>query len=77
MNPKLQGRMIRQKRLEKNWSQEGLSSGICAASYLSKIEQGTVEAGPDVVRPLLARLGIAWNEDPDFCREMGIYNHDY
>ena len=34
------GFLIRQKRLEKGWSQEGLCRGVCAVSYLSKIEQG-------------------------------------
>lgn len=34
------GLLIRQARLQRDWSQEGLCRGICAPSYLSKIEQG-------------------------------------
>ena len=34
------GLLLRKGRLEKDWSQEGLCKGICAVSYLSKIEQG-------------------------------------
>lgn len=34
------GALIRQLRVERNYSQAGLAHGICAASYLSKIEQG-------------------------------------
>ena len=38
------GLFIRQKWLEKDWSQEGLCRGICSVSYLSKIEQGIIAA---------------------------------
>ncbi|MBQ6877388.1 MAG: helix-turn-helix transcriptional regulator, partial [Oscillospiraceae bacterium] len=38
------GFLIKRERLLKNWSQEGLCKGICAVSYLSKIEQGKAEA---------------------------------
>ena len=60
------GLLIRRERLEKNYSQEGLCRGICAVSYLSKIEQGKAQAGDDVVVPLLARLGIDFETDPAF-----------
>ena len=36
---KLIGFMIRRERLNRNYSQESLCKGICAVSYLSKIEQ--------------------------------------
>ena len=39
------GILIRRERLRQNYSQEGLCRGICAVSYLSKIEQGKVQAG--------------------------------
>ena len=38
------GLRLRQQRLKRGWSQEGLCRDICAASYLSKIEQGQVQA---------------------------------
>ncbi len=50
MNERLTGAMIRRARLEKNWSQEGLCRDICAGSYLSRIEQGKVEAASEVMR---------------------------
>ena len=34
------GFVIRRERLARGWSQQGLCKGICAVSYLSKIEQG-------------------------------------
>ena len=52
---KLIGTMIRKYRLEKNYSQEGLCKGVCAVSYLSKIEQGSVEASPEILQGLLDR----------------------
>lgn len=46
------------------WSQEGLCKGICAVSWLSKIEQGQVSADPQLIRFLFARLGKTWQDDP-------------
>ena len=65
------GLLIRRKRMEKNYSQEGLCRGICAVSYLSKIEQGKVQAGPDVVLPLLLRLGVDFETDQTFLTWAG------
>lgn len=64
------GPLIRQLRLERNWSQETLCKGICAVSYLSKIEQGKVEPNENMIRDLLARLDVNWQTDKTRCREM-------
>lgn len=61
MDPKVPGALIRRERLRRQWSQEGLCRGICAVSYLSKIEQGKAEASPEVLRLLLERLDIVWH----------------
>lgn len=53
-----QGMLIHRKRLERGWSQEGLCKGICAVSYLSKIEQGKAAPSEEVLQLLLERLGI-------------------
>ena len=42
--------LIRYERLKRNWSQEGLCDGICAVSYLSKIEQGKAEPNPQLLQ---------------------------
>lgn len=65
------GVLIRRERLRQNYSQEGLCRGICAVSYLSKIEQGKAEAGEDVVLPLLRRLGVDFETDEDFLTWAG------
>ena len=52
------GFLIRRERLRQNLSQEGLCKGICSVSYLSKIEQGQVHAGPEIVERLLQALGL-------------------
>ena len=49
MGQKLQGLLIRKRRQEREWSQAALCNGICAVSYLSKIEQGKVESSPEVL----------------------------
>lgn len=57
------GAVIRRERLRRNWSQEGLCQGICAVSYLSKIEQCKAEASREILRMLFARLELPWYDD--------------
>ena len=64
-NEKWLGIWIRQNRLQKNWSQDGLCKGICAVSYLSKIEQGKVIPAPEILYALAAKLDGSWETDPD------------
>lgn len=72
------GALIRRERLRRNLSQEGLCKGVCAVSWLSKIEQGKAEAGEDVLRPLAERLGIQYETDPDFlAKAEQIVEEDY
>lgn len=63
MNRKLQGILIRQRRQELNWSQAGLCAGICAVSYLSRIEQARVEGTDEVLGLLFHGWRIPWRED--------------
>ena len=63
------GFAIRKKRLENNWSQEGLCKGICAVSYLSKIEQGKADASEEVIARLFAKLGVQWITDEKILNE--------
>lgn len=63
MNLSFAGILIRQARTGRGWSQEGLCRGICAVSYLSKIEQGKVSAGEDILRLLFERLDVCWHGD--------------
>lgn len=60
MNTKFPGLLIRLERLKRGWSQESLCHGICAVSYLSKIEQGKAEVSGEIPMLLLKRLGIRW-----------------
>lgn len=64
-NGDIAGLLIRQARLRRDWSQEGLCRGICAPSYLSKIEQGKAAPSPEVTELLLRRLGLVWTPEPD------------
>ena len=54
------GLRLRQQRMKRGWSQEGLCRGICAASYLSKIEQGRVQAAPELLALLMKRMDLPW-----------------
>ena len=61
INPGFVGLLIRRERLARGWSQAGLCKGICAVSYLSKIEQGKASPSDEVVTLLLERLGVSWH----------------
>jgi len=65
------GYLIRRERLAQNLSQEGLAKGICAVSYLSKIEQGQVEPGQEIIDRLFAALRIDFVRDPELEEEAG------
>ena len=54
------GLLIRRERLRRDWSQEGVCRGICAVSYLSKVEQGKAQASEEVLRALFDRLELPW-----------------
>lgn len=62
------GAVIRRERLRRNWSQEGLCRGICAVSYLSKIEQGKSEASSEILHLLFQRLELPWYDDDETLR---------
>ena len=63
------GVLIKQLRLERNFSQEGLAKGICAASYLSKIEQGQADPSPEIIDRLFAALGVEYCRDREMVRQ--------
>lgn len=58
------GFLIRQARLQRNLSQESLAKGICAASYLSKIETGQAEPGAEILSLLFSALGLSFTCSP-------------
>ncbi len=59
------GFRLRQERMRRGWSQEGLCRGICAVSWLSKLEQGKADASPEVLSMLLERLELPpYDDDP-------------
>lgn len=53
------GKQVFYKRLQQKMTQEELCQGICSVSYLSKIENGKIEASEEILQLLCARLEIA------------------
>lgn len=60
------GCLIRKERMRRNWSLAGLAKGICAVSYLSKIEQGKADCSKDILNLLFAKLSIIWHSETSF-----------
>jgi transcriptional regulator with XRE-family HTH domain len=52
------GLLLRRERIRRNWSQEGLCKGICAVSYLSKIEKGRAAPSDEILHLLLSQLDL-------------------
>jgi len=71
------GMLIRKRRLEKNYSQEGLCRGICVVSYLSKIEQGLVSPGKEIIDALLKALDLIYYDDPEMLNQGLEYFRQY
>lgn len=72
----MMGMLIKKYRVEQNMSQEGLCQGICAVSYLSKIEKGSVSCSEEILHQLMDVLGIDLCRDPGEIKELedGIAN---
>lgn len=58
MDEMLIGPYIRQKRLDKGWTQEYLCDGICTAPTLSRIETNDRTPSSSVLKALLEKLGL-------------------
>lgn len=71
------GALIRRLRLERNYSQEGLAKGICAASYLSKIEQGQADPSPEIIERLFAALGVEYCQDEAILKQARLHLDAY
>ena len=72
----MNGIVIKKHRLEQNMSQSGLCEGICAVSYLSKIEQNKVEPSYEILWLLLDRLGLEIPKKPLDCYEYKYRIYD-
>lgn len=57
------GALLKRERLAQNMSQETLCHGICAASYLSKIETGAARATKELLGELFQVLNVAYITD--------------
>ena len=57
------GHLIKTERLKQNISQEALCKGICAPSYLSKIENDRVQCSEEIYGQLFAALNIEYVAD--------------
>ncbi|XRG79110.1 helix-turn-helix transcriptional regulator [Rossellomorea sp. GAMAL-10_SWC] len=57
------GMMIFHHRKKLGWTQEKLCEGICSVSHLSKIENGTKEAGIETIELLLRKMRVEINEN--------------
>ncbi len=71
------GFIIRQQRLQKGLSQEALCKGICAVSYLSKIEQGIGNPSPAILQQLFDVLEISYTQNETLLEKAGAMLNSY
>lgn len=70
--------LIHNKRIEKGWSLESLSHGICSVSYLSKLEKGTIDSTEDITNKLLEKLGVYLETDlKDILVKVNQFYHSF
>lgn len=65
----IEGLIIKRKREEMGYKQEYICKGICAVSYLSKIEKGIIIPSDEIIQKLMERLGISYFNEPDFVEK--------
>ncbi|PGL73090.1 helix-turn-helix domain-containing protein [Bacillus sp. AFS055030] len=65
------GMMIFHHRKKLGWTQEKLSEGICSVSHLSKIENGTKEAGIETIELLLKKMRVEIDENDSIEKVNG------
>ncbi|NLO85086.1 MAG: helix-turn-helix transcriptional regulator [Clostridiales bacterium] len=58
------GALLKKERLSQNMSQETLCHGICATSYLSKIETGAAKGTTELLGELFHVLNVTYVTDP-------------
>lgn len=71
------GYLIRSNRVKKKLSQEQLCKGICAVSYLSKIEAGIAEPNEEIIGKLFETLGIIYTVDEEELKEYSALLFQY
>lgn len=76
-NKKLIGSIIKFNRINNNISQKELSKGICVPSYLSRIENGELLPSEDVLSIIFSRLGLKFNDSPDFVNKGVNYLKEF
>ncbi|TCN17542.1 helix-turn-helix transcriptional regulator [Mesobacillus foraminis] len=66
------GKSIRFHRTKMSLTQEELATGLISVSYLSKIENGQINASPEILEELLNRLNIAdaVPQDQKLCEDL-------
>ena len=70
--------LIHHKRIEKGWSLESLSHGICSLSYLAKVEKGTITPALDICNKLLERLDVHLEDDvKDILPKVDYFYHHF
>ena len=63
------GALIKIHRKEKDLSQAELSHGICATSYLRKVENGEIQPNEEIISLLLRALNIEYFQANKFAEE--------
>ncbi len=66
------GMLIRNERLKRGLELKDVADGICAPSYLCKIELGQAKASAPLLADILARLHLHYEMDETFLREMTL-----
>lgn len=69
MKKNIEGVLIRYHREKQNITQEQLALDICTPSYLSKIEAGSANPDPSLIKLIFKKLNIEYHDDSEFLQK--------
>ena len=76
-NPTWEGLLLRSERIRQNRGQKEICIGLCVPSYLCKIEKGQAVATKELLTELFKRLGICYETDELFIKNMHLMIKEY
>lgn len=66
------GAMLRYHRKKRGLSQQELAKGICVSSYLSKIENGELTVGQEIIIDFMTKLDLKFLDDQEIIKERTL-----
>ena len=71
------GMLLKMERLKQNKGQKEVCYGVCVTSYLSKIENGIVQADEEILVALFKKLGVTYERNQEKLKQYETFVQRY